>query len=194
MEHHATNCNPRIIFITGGARSGKSSFALRQAEKIDGKKLFLATAAPLDAEMAVRIQLHREQRSRAWDTAEVPLKILETLEDQKPFYRVILIDCLTLWLFNVMGGHAETSDEGAEVAQTIDTLVKGLQDIQKHSQWFENLSSIFIVSNEVGMGIVPGSRTARLFRDMAGRLNQKVAQLANEAYLMISGLPLQVKG
>lgn len=193
MENHGGNRNPRIIFITGGARSGKSSFALRQAEKIDGKKLFIATAQPLDAEMAERIKTHRKERSPAWDTVEVPSEIGETLKTKGAFYKVILIDCLTIWLFNVMGGHADTSDGDAKVAQTIDALVKGLQDIQKLPQRFENLSSIFIVSNEVGMGIVPGNRVARLFRDMAGRLNQKVAQIADEAYLMVSGLPLQVK-
>lgn len=193
MNLHSNNKQTRIIFITGGARSGKSTFALRQAEKIDGKKLFIATAQPLDAEMTERIKIHREERSPKWDTAEIPSKIGETLETKGAFYKVILIDCLTLWLFNVSGGHAETLDGDDKVVQTIDMLMNGLHDIQKFPQRFENLSSIFIVSNEVGMGIVPGNRAARLFRDMAGQLNQKVAQIADEVYLMVSGLPLQVK-
>ncbi|MDF1589882.1 MAG: bifunctional adenosylcobinamide kinase/adenosylcobinamide-phosphate guanylyltransferase [Desulfobacterales bacterium] len=193
MNLHSNNKQTRIIFITGGARSGKSSFALRQAEKIDGRKLFIATAQPLDAEMAERVKTHREERSPEWDTAEVSSEIGETLENNGPYYQVILIDCLTLWLFNVMGGHAETSDCETKVIETIDTLMNRLQDVQRSPQRFENLSSIFFVSNEVGMGIVPGNRSARIFRDMAGRLNQKVAQIADEVYLMVSGLPLQLK-
>jgi len=193
MNLHSDNMQAKIIFITGGARSGKSSFALREAEKIEGKKLFIATAQPLDAEMIARIERHRKERGRDWDTAEVPLKIGETLKNQGAFYKAILIDCLTLWLFNVMGGHEETSDRDAKVIETIDTLVNALQDIRHSPRRFDDLSSIFIVSNEVGMGIVPGYRSARIFRDMAGQLNQKVAQIADEVYFMVSGLPLQVK-
>jgi len=193
METYLDNRKFRVIFITGGARSGKSSFALRQAEKIDGKKLFIATAQPLDAEMTARIERHRKERGQNWDTAEVPLKISETLKNQGAFYKVILIDCLTLWLFNAMGGHEETSVIDIKMVATINTLIDDLQDIQHSPCRFEDLSTIFIVSNEVGMGIVPGNRSARIFRDMAGQLNQKIAQIADEVYLMVSGLPLQVK-
>jgi len=191
MVNHAGNRNPRIIFITGGARSGKSSFALRRAEKIKGKKLFIATAQPLDAEMEARIVQHRKERGPEWDTAEVPLKIGETLKKKGIFYEVILIDCLTLWLSNLMGELAKTGNAAA--VETIDSLVTGLKDMRQSPHRFDNLFSIFIVSNEVGMGIVPGNKQSRIFRDMAGRLNQEIARIADEAYLMVSGLPLQVK-
>jgi len=193
MNLHSEKKQARIIFITGGARSGKSSFALHEAEKIEGKKLFIATAQPFDAEMTARIERHRQERGQEWDTAEVPIKISETLKHQGVFYKVILIDCLTLWLSNVIEGHAETSDLEAKVFAAIDTLVHDLQDIRQSPHQSDKLYSVCIVSNEVGMGIVPGNRVARIFRDMAGRLNQKVAQIADEVYLMVSGLPLQVK-
>jgi len=194
MEINLDTRKPRIIFITGGARSGKSSFALREAEKVGGHKLFIATATALDAEMTARIERHRKERGRNWDTAEVPLKIGETLKNQGAFYSAILIDCLTLWLFNVMEGQAETSANDARTAAAIDALAEDLKDIQQSPQRFNHLTAIFIVSNEVGMGIVPDNRAARLFRDMAGSLNQKIAQIADEVYLLVSGLPLQLKG
>lgn len=193
MDINTRKRKPRIIFITGGARSGKSSFALREAEKIAGKKLFIATAQPLDAEMTARIQMHRKERGQNWDTAEVPLEIGNTLKNQGACYHAILLDCLTLWLFNVMEVRAETVADDAKAAAAIDALVDDLKDIQQSPQRLNELAAIFIVSNEVGMGIVPDNRMARLFRDMAGRLNQKIAQSADEAYLMVSGLPLQVK-
>jgi adenosylcobinamide kinase/adenosylcobinamide-phosphate guanylyltransferase len=92
-----------------------------------------------------------------------------------------------------MDGHAEISDRGAGLVQEIDALVNGLLEIQQSPQRFDKLSSIFIVSNEVGMGIVPDNKAGRIFRDMAGQLNQKVARMADDVYLMVSGLPLQVK-
>lgn len=194
MDINPDKRKPRIIFITGGARSGKSSFALQEAEKIAGKKLFIATAQPLDAEMTARIQMHRKERGQDWDTAEVPLEIGETLKNQGACYHAILVDCLTLWLFNVMEGHAETAAGDTKAAAAIDALTDDLKDIQQSPQRLNDLDAIFIVSNEVGMGIVPDNRMARLFRDMAGRLNQKIAQTADDVYLMVSGLPLQVKG
>lgn len=193
MEINSDNRKPKIIFIIGGARSGKSSFALYEAEKIEGKKLFIATAQPLDAEMKARIERHRKERGQNWDTAEVHIKIGETLKTKCTFYKVILIDCLTLWLSNVMGVHAKTSDMNTKIVETINTLVDDLQNIRHSLRCSDDLSSIFIVSNEVGMGIVPGNRSARIFRDMAGQLNQKVAQIADEVYLIVSGLPLQLK-
>jgi adenosylcobinamide kinase/adenosylcobinamide-phosphate guanylyltransferase len=193
VEINSDNHKTRIIFVTGGARGGKSSFALHEAEKIEGKKLFIATAEPLDSEMKARIEIHRKERGHDWDTAEVPLKIGETLKNQGVLYKAIVIDCLTLWLSNVMGGHSETLDRDLKVVGIIDTLVDDLQDIQHAPHRSGNLSSIFIVSNEVGMGIVPGNSMSRIFRDMAGQLNQKVAKIADEVYLIISGLPLQLK-
>lgn len=177
---------PKIILILGGARSGKSSYALEKAEKLGGKKLFIATATETDAEMKIRIQNHRKARSRDWDTDEVPISISETLKKKAEFYNVILIDCLTLWLFNVM-------ESNKKAVETINTLVADLQDIRHFPYCSVELSAILIVSNEIGLGIVPENKLARTFRDEAGRLNQKIAGVSDEVYFMVSGMPLELK-
>ncbi|MDP2645297.1 MAG: bifunctional adenosylcobinamide kinase/adenosylcobinamide-phosphate guanylyltransferase [Desulfobacterales bacterium] len=194
MAIYSDKTGPKILFITGGARSGKSSFALQEASKISGKKLFIATAEPLDAEMKERIDKHRKERRGDWDTVEQPLEIHDTLMTSGPPYCAILIDCLTLWLSNVMGGHEESPDMQARLEEAINIFVKGLEEIKYSDSLFHDVSCIFIISNEVGMGIVPDNRLARIFRDMAGRLNQKVAKIADEVYLVVSGIPLRLKG
>jgi adenosylcobinamide kinase/adenosylcobinamide-phosphate guanylyltransferase len=170
--------NKRIIFIMGGARSGKSTFALKEASKIPGKKAYIATAEALDEEMQQRIENHRRQRGDEWITHEESLKIADLFKEIKDKYDVILIDCLTLWLSNVM--HADLNIE-AEIERLISSLVS------------PPLSLMYIVSNEVGMGIVPDHKLSREFRDMAGILNQKVAEIADEVYLMVSGIPVRMK-
>ncbi len=173
-----------IVFITGGARSGKSSFALNQAAGIPGRKAYIATAEPLDGEMSERIRKHRDERGPEWETFEEPLELPSLIGDLKDRYSVILIDCLTLWLSNVLGRRAETPP-GEEAG----SLVRVLRDYKTRPA----ASSVYIVSNEVGMGIVPGNELARRFRDLAGRLNQEVAAVADKAYLVVSGVPLRIK-
>jgi len=172
----------KIIFIIGGARSGKSSFALNEASKIKGQKAYIATAEALDSEMKERIEEHKKNRGDTWDTYEEPIKISTVLSDIKDRYSVIVVDCLTLWLSNVMHNNLNTEKE-------IENLIKILSDLSIVNRQ----SSIFIVSNEVGMGIVPGNKIARKFRDLAGFLNQKVAEIADEVYLVTAGIPLKIK-
>ncbi|NOZ25047.1 MAG: bifunctional adenosylcobinamide kinase/adenosylcobinamide-phosphate guanylyltransferase [Nitrospirae bacterium] len=176
--------SPRLIFVTGGARSGKSSFALKKASSVPGRKAYIATAEALDEEMAERIRRHRAERGRDWITLEAPVGLPATIQSIKDDYSVILVDCLTLWLSNVIC----TARTGVE--QEIDGLVEVLREFRTSAC----RSSLYLVSNEVGMGIVPENRLARLFRDMAGRLNQEVAGVADEVYLVVSGIPLKVKG
>jgi adenosylcobinamide kinase / adenosylcobinamide-phosphate guanylyltransferase len=168
----------KTVFITGGARSGKSSFALNRASGIHGKKAYIATAEALDEEMLKRIEDHREQRGKGWDTFEEPLRIAETINRVGDRYDTIVLDCLTLWLSNVL--HANLNIEAE-----IESLIASLRSHQ---------TSVFIVSNEVGMGIVPENEMARKFRDMAGLLNQKIAAAADEVYIVVSGIPLRIKG
>jgi adenosylcobinamide kinase/adenosylcobinamide-phosphate guanylyltransferase len=168
----------KITFITGGARSGKSSFALEQASGIAGKKAYIATAEALDEEMRKRIEDHRKQRGKEWDTFEEPLMIAEVIKKIGDRYDTLVLDCLTLWLSNIM--HANLSIE-AEIERLISSLLS-------------HQTSVFIVSNEVGMGIVPENEMARKFRDMTGMLNQKVAGVADEVYIVIAGIPLRIKG
>jgi adenosylcobinamide kinase/adenosylcobinamide-phosphate guanylyltransferase len=170
-----------IVLVTGGARSGKSNFALELAEKLEGKRLFLATAEALDEEMGQRIQKHRKQRGNRWNTIEEPIYLGKALRPILGLYNTIIVDCLTLWMSNLLGKYPNHEEKITKV--TDDFL----------SCMVEFKGTIIVVSNEVGMGIVPGNRSARIFRDMAGQLNQKVAKIADKVYLIVSGLPLQLK-
>jgi len=169
----------KIIFITGGARSGKSAFALEKASEISGKKAYIATAEALDKEMKERIERHKKDRGNNWDTYEEPVKIAEVVNEIKNNYSAVIIDCLTLWLSNLI--HMER-----KVNKEIESFISSL--VTHHS------SLIFIVSNEVGMGIVPDNKMAREFRDWAGFLNQKIAETADEVYLVTAGIPIKIKG
>ncbi len=174
--------NRKLVFITGGARSGKSSFVLKEASKINGKKAFIATAEALDKEMRQRIENHKRQRGNDWVTYEEPLRIVGTIKEIESKYSVIIIDCLTLWLSNLI--HANSN-----IYQEIENLV----NVIKNSPLITRHSSLFIVSNEVGMGIVPENEMARRFRDIAGILNQKVAEISDEVYVFVAGIPLKIK-
>ncbi|MBI5640211.1 MAG: bifunctional adenosylcobinamide kinase/adenosylcobinamide-phosphate guanylyltransferase [Nitrospirae bacterium] len=167
----------RIVFITGGARSGKSRFALNEASKIPGKRFFVATATAGDDEMARRIEKHRQDRSGEWETIEEPLRVAEVISAADSADAVFVIDCLTLWLSNII-------DAGLDIESEADRLICLLGAC--HSQ-------VFIVSNEVGLGIVPENVLARTFRDLAGFLNQRIAGAADEAYFMASGIPVKIK-
>lgn len=170
----------RIYFITGGARSGKSGFAEKLAVELPGKRAYVATAQALDEEMAARIAKHRKDRGAAWDTFEEPLAIAELLGKLSDRYPVVLLDCLTLWLSNVM---AHTDNDG-QVHERTGELVAAVRSYK---------GNCIIVSNEVGLGIVPDNPLARKFRDLAGILNQKVAQAADEVYFTAAGIPMKIK-
>jgi len=170
----------KIIFVTGGARSGKSRFALENALLVPGKKAFVATAEATDAEMRQRIEKHRLVRGNICDTFEEPFGISDLLKELDGSYRVVIIDCLTLWMANLIWRNANIDDE---IVKFINTL----RDVRGDTL-------ISIVSNEVGMGIVPENETARKYRDLAGFLNQKVASVADEVYLTVSGIPVKIKG
>ena len=170
----------KLYFITGGARSGKSAFAEKLADGFSGKRAYIATAQALDAEMVERIEHHRKRRGASWDTFEEPLAVDELIRKLSDRYRVVLLDCLTLWLSNVI---AHTDGDG-RVTLRSDELVAALRDFG---------GVCIAVSNEVGLGIVPDNPLARRFRDLAGMLNQKAAQAADEAYFMASGIPVKLK-
>ncbi|MEW6409891.1 MAG: bifunctional adenosylcobinamide kinase/adenosylcobinamide-phosphate guanylyltransferase [Nitrospirota bacterium] len=175
-----TTHNSRLIFITGGVRSGKSEYAMSMAEVIDGRKAFIATAESLDDEMAERIKRHRERRNQSWDTYEAPLDMYSTLRDISENYSVILIDCITLWLSNLIlsGKNADN------IFIIVDEFLRIIATCN---------STVIVVSNEVGWGIVPDNRIAREFRDTAGRVNQMIASAADSVYMVISGIPLRLK-
>jgi len=171
----------KVIFITGGGRSGKSRYALRYANQHFSKKLFLATCEVLDEEMAQRIENHRKIRGPEWQTVEEPLEVVEKVRRYGDEAEVILLDCITLWLSNLLLKWDDNSKVTGEVDRLIETL--------KKSQ-----TSFLIVSNEVGMGIVPADPLSRRFRDLSGTVNQRIAEVADTVILMVSGLPIFLKG
>lgn len=168
-----------ITFILGGARSGKSRFALELADnsKDGGRKAYIATAQAMDDEMKARIKKHKEERSGEWVTFEEPLNISTLISNIHKSYNIILLDCLTLWLSNLMLNNKNIKVE-------IESFISSLSTIH---------CSLFTVSNEVGLGIVPDNALSRKFRDLSGYLNQKMAALADEVYLVTAGIPLKIK-
>lgn len=168
-----------MVFVTGGTRSGKSSFALGEASRTRGRKVFVATAQAFDAEMEERIKKHKHERGSDWETHEEPIDLASAVRSVSRTHDVAVIDCLTLWLSNLLGAEGEI-----EKAQ--DDFIESLRNIEKGMH-------LFIVSNEVGMGIVPENAMARRFRDMAGRLNQRVAEVASEVFFVVAGIPVKIK-
>jgi adenosylcobinamide kinase / adenosylcobinamide-phosphate guanylyltransferase len=165
-----------IILITGGARSGKSVRAEARAQAFAGKPVYLATAEAFDGEMRERIARHRARRRDAWLEHETPLELITALGETDGG-GARLVDCLTLWLSNLM--HAER-DWVKETARLVEALAA-----QK--------SPVVLVTNEVGLGIVPDNALARAFRDAAGLMNQTIAREAHEVEFVVAGLPIRVK-
>lgn len=175
-----------FTLVIGGSRSGKSAFAQKLAEDIASPRLFLATCPRLDPEMDERIHKHcREREGRGWQTMEEPLRIIECLE-QMPAGSTVLIDCLTLWVSNLM--HEAEQAGGAVSEEQIASLAAQLGAAARRHQ-----GRVLAVTNEVGLGIVPDNAAARRFRDLAGRCNQAAAALADEVYFVCSGIPMRLK-
>jgi len=168
---------PRLLLVLGGARSGKSRHAEQAIEAAAGGGLYLATAGIGDAEMAARIAEHRARRGPAWSTIEEPLEIARRIETEARPERPILVDCLTLWLSNLM-------EAGRDVDAETERLLAALAGAR---------GPVVLVANEVGLGIVPESALGRAFRDQAGRLNQRVAAAAARVVFVAAGLPMLLK-
>jgi len=171
----------RLVLITGGARSGKSGYAQKRVEAYPGNLLYVATAEARDEEMAARVAQHRSERGARWSSLEEPLLLAERLPLAARGCAAVLLDCLTLWLSNLMEAHG---DDDVAIMAAVDALVTRLRDLDV---------DLYVVSNELGSGVVPENRLARRFRDLHGLLNQKFAQAADEAWLVVAGLPLKLK-
>lgn len=167
----------QTLLILGGARSGKSGYAQARAEALDGKLVYVATAQALDDEMRARIGRHREDRGARWRTIEAPLDLGGAIEAESRPDTILLVDCLTLWLSNLMLAECDIAAETARLSRILTTTA----------------GPVILVSNEVGLGIVPDNGLARRFRDAAGTLNQSVARVADEAVFVAAGLPLRLK-
>jgi adenosylcobinamide kinase/adenosylcobinamide-phosphate guanylyltransferase len=180
MTNISAPVSNELLLVLGGARSGKSRFALRYIEEHYRSYVFLASAEMGDPEMVARVKLHQQSRGPHWGLLEEPLAIARALEESCEGVEAVLVDCLTLWLSNVL------LQKGEEAIPLYHQEL--LQVLQKRSR------AIVLVSNEVGLGLVPEIPLGRQFRDLAGRLNQEVAALADKVVFMVAGLPMQIKG
>ncbi len=174
-----------IILVTGGARSGKSRFAEQYAARLGARGLYVATSEVLDAEMRARVDRHRKRREDSgfpWDTAEEPLDVCGVLQDSA--HPVILVDCLTLWLSNWLLHYETNEDPETQVLRKIEELARTLSAHE---------GTVILVSNEVGDGIVPEYPLGRRYRDLAGMMNQQVAAVSGQVFLVTAGIPVELK-
>jgi len=170
----------KITFITGGARSGKSRLAEELAIKQGEPLLYIATAAYGDKEMTERIARHQERRGASWQTIEEQYDLAGVLSGHDGWFKAVLVDCVTLWLTNLL---LKFEDKKA-----------ALEEVRRTASLFSSLNTpLFLVSNEVGMGIIPDNPLARTFCDLSGEANEILAAAADEVYVTFSGLPLKIK-
>jgi adenosylcobinamide kinase/adenosylcobinamide-phosphate guanylyltransferase len=169
----------RIVLVGGGARSGKSTFALTRARELGARRLFVATARRYDADLSARIDRHRHERGAEFDTVEEPLEVARVLEGAAG-YDVAVVDCLTLWLSNHLLDGAGPEVVEARIGELADALVR-------------SPCHVVLVTNEVGMGLHPETALGRTFRDLAGRAHQRLAAVSDEVHLAVMGLLVRLK-
>lgn len=182
----------KVILVTGGSRSGKSVIAEKKARELgDRSVLYLATAIPVDDDMKERIRVHQERRDSEWGTYEGYRDLGEVVKSTSK--STILLDCVTVMITNILFEEEvnfdkltarEIEDFENDVILELSNLIKGIRDADK---------TLVVVSNEVGMSIVPSYRLGRIFSDMAGKANQFIASMADEVYLVVSGIPVRIK-
>ncbi len=171
----------RLALILGGARSGKSRYALGLAARCPAPRLFVATGEPRDAEMEARIEAHQRERGSHWATREVPRELAAALNEAQGHYGVVVVDCLTMWVSNLL--LMENASPGS-IQTAGENLISTLA---------QTSTPTILVSNEVGWGIVPDNPLARKFRDQAGWLHQRLAQVADLVVLVVAGVPMLIK-
>lgn len=171
--------NAQHVLVLGGARSGKTAFAERLAMRLGTAPAYLATAQALDREMRERIQTHQRMREGRFSTIEEPVELSDAIITASKKHDIVLVDCLTLWITNLLGA-------GLDVAGLVEELAVTLAQIKR--------ARIILVSNEVGLGIVPDNPLARSFRDLAGSAHQRLAEICADVYFVAAGLPLTMKG
>lgn len=175
----------QIILLLGGARSGKSYYSQQLAAELGKKVLFVATGEALDEEMQARIAEHRKSRPGTWRTLEITAGIGQKIEKQIGDSEVVVIDCITLLISNLLRGQPDYPEAEERVNDEINELINTMGKMD---------ARFVIVSNEVGMGLVPENKLGRIYRDLLGKANQLLASHATEVYLMVACLPVQVKG
>jgi len=181
----------KSILITGGARSGKSHFAQELALKSGKAVLFVATAVAGDEEMQHRIEEHRRARPPAWSTIEVTTHVGSHISQKIGGAQIVIVDCITLLVSNILSQYTEQTSEQIDaplIEKKVTSEINELVECINHLD-----ASFIIVTNEVGMGLVPANKISRLYRDLLGKANQILAERADEVYLMVTGLPVKIK-
>ena len=177
----------QLILVTGGARSGKSRLAAEMADAMSRDVVFIATAEPADEEMRARIREHQRRRPRHWRTIEQWRDLADVIGQNDAPGRVIVLDCLTLLISNLLG--CTPSNGGAGAAEEVLSEVQAITEAAAAAS-----ATVIVVANEVGLGLVPVRKLGRLFRDLAGEANQMLAAQADVVYVMLAGIPLKIKG
>ena len=181
----------RKILVIGGARSGKSHYAQELAQRFPQPVLFVATAEAGDEEMRQRIEEHRKARPSTWSTLEATAHVGRRIEEKIGTAQTVIIDCITLLIGNICSQHTDATGEPTN-AQLIER--EAMAEVSELVDCMNRVKASFIVvSNEVGLGLVPGNTMGRLYRDLLGRANQALAEHADKVYLMVAGLPLRIK-
>ena len=184
--------NSEIILILGGARSGKSSFAQRLASSLSQRVLYIAPLVPQDEEMRRRVELHQKTRPSHWRTLEAPSGVAQALREQIDDAEVVILDCLSLLVANLMSpDHDLVQLEKADIEALEREMSAELEALLACAEDFS--AKLIIVSNEVGMGLVPPYPSGRAYRDLLGRANQLISERADKVYMMIAGLPIELK-
>ncbi len=170
-----------ITLVTGGIKSGKSRWAQKIGENINGSRAFIATALALDDEMRERIQQHQSDRADKWTTWEETRDIVPLLEKLTEQFDVVLLDCLTMWVSNLLTVFNESSQDIYQKTAELSNFLRN-----------NNSSHIILVTNEVGMGIIPADALSRLFQTLLGKLNCQIATVADAVYVLVAGIPIKI--
>ena len=183
-----------IVLVTGGARSGKSTYAEKLAKEADGRVLYIATSIPFDDEMKDRVKKHKERRPSTWHTFEGYRNLKQVFYNKEIEFDAILLDCITIMVTNLMFEIAgdNLDDLNNEAIDTMENeILKEVADFICEAE--KSSKTIIIVTNEIGSGIVPEYKMARIFRDIAGRVNQYIASRAQDVHLVVCGIPIKIK-
>lgn len=185
----------KLILVTGGARSGKSIYAEKLAEKLSHKVVYLATAVALDFETKQRIKDHQSARPESWATLEESKEVSKVLDKVPEGTEVLLLDCITFWITNLLMERLGKEEiQGEEVKRLERELIEKAKSLADKLEQKKQEFNIIVVTNELGMGLVPEYPLGRIFRDVVGKANQMIARAADEVYFLISGVPLKIKG
>ena len=179
-----TEAKPGITFVTGGARSGKSAYAVELAKRSGRPVVYLATAEPIDDEMRARIAKHQAERPAEWRTIEEPLELARRVEEEIESRATVIVDCMTVWLGNVLEHHDPREAASAYALGEVERLGSVAADRQL---------ALIVISNEVGSGIVPADALTRGYRDLLGEVNQRLAAMAGSVVLLVSGIPVGLR-